>query len=116
MDQRPPTTSILAKNLAYLMDKREWDTVQCAKQVGIDQKTIWNILNEKKKPTVETVDKIASAFGLSSWHLILPHLIEDLEGETSIRKLYDDYFASGPNGKRFIASVAERERDLHKAS
>lgn len=98
------------------MRERGWNQVELSKRSKVSQRTISNMLTEEKVPTLDTVDKIAAAFGLNLWHLILPRLIEDLEGNSSIRNLVDDYFGSNKKGREFILSVAEREHDLNKAS
>jgi transcriptional regulator with XRE-family HTH domain len=116
MDERTATKTVLARNLRYLMGDRGWDQVDLAKKSGVSQKTVSNILGEIKVPTLDTVDKLASAFGLNLWHLILPTLVEDLKSPTSIRELYAAFSTSNDQGRQFILSVAEREAKFNKAS
>lgn len=114
MEKRLPTKTILAANLRYLMKDREWDQTDLGKKSGVSQKTVSNILNEQKVPGLDTVDKLAGAFGLNLWHLILPGLIEDLQSPTSIREVYEAFRQTSDKGKQFILSVAEREADRDK--
>lgn len=114
MDERQPTKAILARNLAFLMKDRGWNQKETARRAGVDQKVISYILNERKSPGVDTVESIAAAFGLNLWHLIMPTLIEDLSGDTSIRNVYDAYFRASKEGRRHILGVAEREAEYNK--
>jgi len=116
MKKRTPTTAILARNLAFLMEDRGWTQVQTGKQAGVDQKVISYILSESKVPGLDVVDKIAAAFGLNMWHLIMPTLPEDLKNHTSIRQVYDAFFESGPEGRKHILQVAEREAEYTKTA
>lgn len=116
MDERTPTKTVLARNLRHLMRSRKWNQAELSKRSKVSQRTISNILTNEKVPTLDTVDKIASAFGLNLWHLIMPKLIEDLESDTSIRLVYEQFFQANDQGKHFILSVAEREADYNKAS
>lgn len=114
MEERLSTTAILARNLDHLMKDRGWTQVETAKRARVDQKTISNILNQKKTPGLEVVESIATAFGLNLWHLILPSLIDDLNGGGSIRAVYDAYFKASREGRQHIIQVAEREAEYNK--
>lgn len=114
MDERLPTKTILARNLAYLMKDRGWNQKETARRAGVDQKVISYIINERKSPGVDTVDSIAAAFGLNLWHLIMPTLIEDLSSDTSIRDVYEAFSKASSEGRRHIRQVAEREAEYNK--
>ena len=116
MDERTPTKRVLSRNLRHLMKMRDWTQQDLSKKSGVSQRTISNMLTEEKVPTLDTVDKVAAAFGLNLWHMIMPKLVEDLENGSSIRGLIDDYFGSDPAGKRLILQVADREAEYNKAS
>jgi len=113
MEDRQPTAKVLARNLHYLMEDRGWTQAETAKRAGCDQKTISNILNEKKISKLDLVDSIAKAFGLHPWPLILPSLIDDLENGSSVADLYRSYFKSSREGRQHIISVAEREAEYN---
>lgn len=113
MDERTATKTVLARNLRYLMGDRGWDQVDLAKKSGVSQKTVSNILNEMKVPGLDTVDKLAGAFGLNLWQLIMPGLVDDLRSPTSIREVYEAFRKTNDKGKEFILSVAEREAEYN---
>ena len=64
----------LAKNLSALMEKSPDLSTQGAlhRRSKVAQSTIGRILSCETSPTVDTLDQIAGAFGLSSWQLIHP--------------------------------------------
>lgn len=99
----------LARNLRHLMEMENLSEPALAKRSGVSQRTINNILRIEKAPTLDTVDKLAAAFGLNLWHLIMPSLPEDLVRSPSLEKLYRAYIKASPDGREYIDRVAERE-------
>lgn len=109
---RPKPRLTLAENLHALMRRHELTQTALAKRAGVSQRTVSNLLDpEKHSPTLESVDAVAAAFGLEGWHLIMPSLMDDLNGETSIAAMVKAYNESSPDGKRHILRVAEREAE-----
>ena len=41
---------------------------------GLDQKTVWRMINETNSATIESVGKVAAAFGLATWQVLVPGL------------------------------------------
>lgn len=107
--QQPRET--LAKNLKYLMQVHgNLSTHQLAKKSGVSQRSIVNILNQETSPSLDNVAKLASCFRLNLWHMIMPSLPDDLNSG-ALEKLVDAYHKAGPEGRRHITSVAEREAE-----
>lgn len=102
-------------NLNYLIEHQadgKWSQTKVGDIAGVSQRTISNMRDpEGPSPVVENVEAVAAAFGLEGWHLIMPSLIEDLESDTSIRRIYDAYMESNQEGRRHIQRVAEREAE-----
>lgn len=42
------------------------------KAAGIDQKTVWRIVNKKNEPTLEQLSAIAKAYRVEPWQLLVP--------------------------------------------
>ena len=105
---RPLPRETLAHNLQHLMEAKEWSAYDLARNSGVGQKTIWNILNQQSAPSIETVDRLASAFGLNLWHLIMPNLPDDLLASPSLPRVIDRYAHARPDDRRLIEGVAER--------
>jgi DNA-binding phage protein len=66
----------LAANLAALMAATEDLRTQAAvgKRAGVDQRTVGRILNREHSPNLLQIQKLAAAFGLQPWQLLVPHL------------------------------------------
>jgi transcriptional regulator with XRE-family HTH domain len=104
----------LARNLRALMKSEDINQTEIARRTrgAIKQKTVSNILRGEHSPKMETIDTIAAVFGLKGWHLTMDYLPEDLDRLKRLTRLIDNYVASAPNGKAFIETTAEREREL----
>ncbi len=88
---RPAPRQSLIRNLRYLMKREKLSEESLAKKAGVAQKTVNKILNGLSAPTLDTLDRIAGAFGLTSWHLIIPNLPDELISSPSIERLYKSY-------------------------
>lgn len=83
-----------------------------AKRAGVSQRTVGNMLNAKgPSPKLDSVDKVARAFGLEGWHLISPVLLDDLKSGGSLGRLFDSYLKSSTTGRQHIQRVADREAE-----
>jgi transcriptional regulator with XRE-family HTH domain len=111
MSELPKTArAALAKNVQYLMDHFNIQQTPLAKKSGVSQKTISNVLNpEGHQPKLDVVEKIASAFSLAPWHLIMDGLPEEIFGNSQMESLIENYLRSNKEGRKFISQVAERE-------
>ena len=112
MAKRPPRLQpreTLIDNLRFLMRQEKLSEDALGKRAGLSQKAINNILNGKSAPSIDTLDKIAVAFGLQGWHLIVPNLPTELLNSPSIEKLYRSFATASPEGRELIERVAERE-------
>lgn len=110
---RQSTRDNLVSNLKWLMETMGWNQVDVSKRSGVSQKSISKILRSEMVPTIELADKLAAAFGLSGWHLIMPDLPRDLIGSTSLEKLFKDFILSDDAGRELIQHVAAREAKHH---
>ena len=110
---RPATKESFVNNLRHLMRIKEMSQAELARQSGVSQKTISNILNPEveQSPSIETAEKLAKPFGLEGWHLIMPNLPEDLLTSPSLEKLLNSYISSSVAGREMIDRVAQREAE-----
>lgn len=103
------TKQILAKNLTFLMSQAGHSQHELAKRSGVSQKTISNILRQEQAAAVEMAEKLAAAFGLEGWHIIMPNLPTDLLAAKSMEALYASYIAASIEGRANIERIAEME-------
>lgn len=110
--KRPNTRETLAKNLRTLMMIRSWTQTDLAGKSGVSQTMISSVLNTRSSCSVETADALAHAFGLNSWHLLMPGLTEDLLKSKAVQKLLETYVNASAEGKALIDAMAERESKI----
>ena len=91
------------------MDMRGDTTYSLAKRSGVPQGTVSRIILGKNKISIENADKLAAAYGLDGWHLLLRNLDADLLGSPRVEKLYERYLSATAEGRDYIDAVVERE-------
>lgn len=101
----------LAKNLKALMDHHGYTQTKLAEKSGVSQRNISNVLNAdcESSPTLETIDKLARAFHLTSWHLLLPGLQIDLLTNSRLEKVVENFTNATHEGRDMISRVSDRE-------
>lgn len=92
-----------------LMRHYEIDEKTLSQKSGVSLRMIYYVLNGERKPTIEIADKIASAFNITGWQLILPNLTDDLIKSGKLDKLMADYAHCSKESQEYIFHVAERE-------
>lgn len=45
-----------------------------AKRAGVDQKTVWRMINESNSATLGSITQVAAAFDLQAWQILVPGL------------------------------------------
>lgn len=111
METRPAPRESLAHNVRLLMDKAGFDQADLAKRAGVSQKTISNLVNARTAPTLDNVERVARAFGLTAWHLIMPNLPDELVAGGKIEKLVSKYIAADPAEREYIDFILDRKHN-----
>lgn len=112
MQNRPLPRETLAKNLRWLLDKHGWSERSLAKRSKVAQKTVNNILNEVSSPTLDKLEAIAAAFGLTSWQLIMPSLPKELLDSPCIPRILERYASLDDDGREYIDRTLDRETKI----
>lgn len=105
---------VIRRNLQALMERDGLSGKSLEKKSKTAQKTVWKILNGKSAPTLDTVDKLAAAFGVTAWHLIMPNLPNELLSDRKIEQVVSLYVQTEEKGREYIHHVAEREAKYGK--
>ena len=115
MATRHPPRATLSKNLTALMQAKGWKQNALAAKSGVSQRTVSNMLDPQgPSPSLDNVDRVAAAFDLDGWHLIMPNLLDDLLNGTSITsKVLENLSHATRDGKEHILRVAEREAEYN---
>lgn len=118
MPSRPSTRETIARNLRMLMESSNppLNQVELAKRAGVAQKSVSNMLDPSRPGvsagTLDKLERVAAAFGLTAWHLLIPTLPEDLKECHRISDLVADYIVTPKTSRDLIYHTAERERKL----
>lgn len=72
---------ILAANIRYLRNKKQWTAEELAARSGVDQSTISHIERGKRNANLDTIDKLAIAFEVTPDTLLIPlsHFYDKLD-------------------------------------
>ena len=106
------------------MQSRSLNQVGLASLVGINQKTVSNILRGSNSPSLEILEKIAVAFGISVAVLLSPGLRENLPPARSspsastardIARLVEDFLLSSSQAQQELLITA-REKAKESAT
>lgn len=101
---------ILIQNIEML--KKEAGNMsnrELSRRSGVSDRAIGKTLNKESAPAVDNVEKIAKAFGLESWQLMLPNLRADMKRSGHLDQLIADYMDSDDEGRRWIERAASKE-------
>jgi transcriptional regulator with XRE-family HTH domain len=107
---RPVISSSVSKNLRMLLDlTMEGNQSELARQSGVSQRHISDIINGRTECTYPISAALAAPFGLTGWHLLLPDLPKDLVASPSIARLVSAYINADDAGREFMDAAAARE-------
>jgi transcriptional regulator with XRE-family HTH domain len=111
-----PSAQVLANNLAALIKEREWNYRKLGQESGMSGRMIGLIMKCESFPTIGTLDKIARAFSLCAWHLLIPNLKSDLIETGQLHQLMENFRHSDQDGRDHISFVAKREAQHAKGN
>lgn len=111
---RPPTRFTLSKNLAWLLERRNWSQRDLAKRSGVSQRQISNILSNAVACSIETAEALAGAFGLTAWLLLNSDLPTSLLESAALRKLVHDWIAAKDIDRDYLNRAADQAAKYSK--
>lgn len=90
------------KKLEFLRDKNEWTNYRLAKNAGLSETTIANIYKRNNLPSLDTLETICKAFGLS----LSQFFVEDNEELVALtqeqREMFDEWSGLTKEQKLFV--------------
>ena len=115
--KRAPTEIVSANLRALMIDsgmaKKDGEPNQStlAKVSGADQRTIGRVLAQELSPTVEMLEKLARAFGLHAWQMLIPDLdprnppaVVMSEAERQFYRRLEELRTTEPPPRRYITN------------
>jgi transcriptional regulator with XRE-family HTH domain len=109
MDQE--AKKALALNVSRLMEHHGFTQEGMAKKTGVSQRSISNLISidSPHSPKLKTIEDVAQAFNLQTWHLLLPDAPIDMLLNSSIEKVVSNYASASQEGRDMINRVSDRE-------
>lgn len=104
---QPDSTKIVSNNIRDLLEARKWSNRDLARRSRVSDRMIGKILNEESAPTTETVDKIASAFGVPGWQLLTPNCVKTFARKTNLLDVHEAYIHADDDGRRVMEAAAD---------
>ena len=106
---------VLALNLMRLMKGPPRMTIETlVAKSGVSRRMISYIFDGGRMPTIDTVEKLADAFGLRGWHLTFPNLDIEIAKSGGLDKLLTSYSSASELGRDFISRMADHEAKKEK--
>lgn len=105
-DELAPEPNTVAKNIATLMRLREWNQSELDRRSKVSQRHISDILRGQSDCTTEVIEKLADAFDIEPWQLMVPNLSDDLLAGQQLKRLISAY-AEIPAGRALIDGAVD---------
>lgn len=99
---------LVSSNVRRLMDAMDWSEHDLAKESGVSQKAINNLLNRTTGCTITTAEKLARPFGLTGWQLMLENVSADAAFSNTLTEIVKKLMKADKKGRDFILSAVER--------
>lgn len=97
---------VLAENVQALMDARGWKQTRVAKEGGLAQRTVSNVLNKTNDPGTEIIEALGRAFGVPGWTLLIPKVPPKILDSQELPNLVSTYLDAA--AKPLSTVIAER--------
>lgn len=108
-DEVLPEPKQIAKALGVLMRWKDWNQSDLARESGVSQRHISDVLRGLSDCTTEMAEQLAAPFGMRAWQLMLPDLTEELLTSTNLKIIFETYLKH-PGGRKLIDGAAEMVR------
>jgi transcriptional regulator with XRE-family HTH domain len=97
---------VLAENVLALMEERGWKQTRVAKEGGLAQRTVSNVLNKTNDPGTEIIEALGRAFGVPGWTLLIPKVPGKILNSQELPNLVSTYLDAA--SKPLSTVIAER--------
>lgn len=113
METRKTSDDIPRENLTAI---RRANDIRSNRQIeracGVPDRMIERILNGDSNPTIDIIDKLAAAFRMTGWQLLVDGAARGTMNHRAVAVI-QNYMAADEDGRDYIARVAEKESGYH---
>lgn len=103
------TAETLITNLKMLMAQTKTNTAWIAKQSGVPKRMVDYILSGERGASIEIAEKIANAYGITGWQLIMPSLPYTLASSGKLDNLIKRFDSCNQVAQAYVLDVLKRE-------
>ncbi len=82
---------VLSENVQALMEQRGWKQTRVAKEGGLAQRTVSNVINKTNDPGTEVIEALGRAFGVPGWTLLIPKVPPQILDSQELPNLVSTY-------------------------
>lgn len=100
-------SEIVRKNVIAFRDKFGWSTNELARQSKISTRMAAKVVNGESAPTTNTIEKLARAFGVEAWELMLPNAHPDQLLGSHISDVQAVYIVADKEGRELMEAAAK---------
>jgi len=104
-----PIAAVLSENIQALLREHGWSKRKLSQHCGVSDRYIATIITQEHRPTAEVVQKIAEAFGIQAWELMLPGLAISLAKTGVLSDLILDFMRASESARAYILTLLQRE-------
>lgn len=118
MNSQTTSAQVIAKNIKLLMAAHDLSQAALGRKAGVAQTLLSGLLSREdgiKNPQSSTIDKIAAAFGIEPWKLLLPEADLAVLQNVDLEALVANFLDCPPEGRASILRTAEAELRYSKA-
>lgn len=112
MNRKLSSAQVIAQNIKALMVANDLSQAALGRKAGVAQTLLSGLLSREegiKNPQSSTLDKIADAFGIEPWKLLVRDADADFLQGKSVEVLLESFASCGSEGRSVILRVAENE-------
>jgi len=88
------------------MEERGWKQTRVAKEGGLAQRTVSNVINKTNDPGTEIIEALGNAFGVPGWTLLIPKVPAKILNSKELPNLVSTYLEAA--SKPLSTVIAER--------
>jgi transcriptional regulator with XRE-family HTH domain len=96
-----------ARNLKILLELHGMTVAEVAKKANVIPKQVYNLLNVSHDPRVKGLEKVANAFGLTTWQMLAFDMTDRPAENRQILELLESFAMADESGRATILRVAE---------
>jgi transcriptional regulator with XRE-family HTH domain len=97
---------IFARNVTQLLKDRGWSDSELARRAGVSNRAVGMYRKLDAVPSIEAVERIASAFGFSAWELLNPNFEPGIMKDRRFPAFCDAFLRANDQERKLLSEQA----------